>query len=71
MAAVWVDNAAVAEEAGALDPTGFGLGGLASGAGLGTSAGRTTMVARFDGPDVFEVVGSVTGAEAAAGRPTR
>ncbi|HTE72789.1 MAG TPA: DUF3352 domain-containing protein [Actinomycetes bacterium] len=67
VAAVWVDNAAVAEEAGVLDPMGFGLGGLATGRdGLGTSAGRTTMVARFAGPDVFEVVGSVGGAEAAS-----
>lgn len=67
VAAVWVDNAAVAEEAGVLDPMGFGLGGLASGRdGLGTSAGRTTMVARFAGPDVFEVVGSVGGAAAAS-----
>ena len=67
VAAVWVDNAAVAEEAGVLDPMGFGLGGLGSGDdGLGTSAGRTTMVARFAGPDVFEVVGSVGGAEAAS-----
>jgi hypothetical protein len=67
VAAVWVDNAAVAEEAGVLDPMGFGLGGLASGKdALGTSAGRTTMVARFAGPDVFEVVGSVGGATAAS-----
>jgi hypothetical protein len=63
VAAIWVDNAAVAEEAGGLDPTGLGLGGLASD---GTAAGRTTMVARFAGPDVFEVVGSVGGAEAAS-----
>ena len=67
VAAVWVDNAAVAEEAGVLDPMGFWLGGLASGRdGLSTSAGRTTMGARFAGPDVFEVVGSVGGAEAAS-----
>jgi hypothetical protein len=67
VAAVWVDNAAVAEEAGVLDPMGLGLGGLATGRdGLGASAGRTTMVARFAGPDVFEVVGSVGGAEAAS-----
>ena len=67
VAAVWVDNAAVAEQAGALDPMGLGLGGLATETdGLGTSAGRTTMVARFAGPDVFEVVGSVGGAEAAS-----
>ena len=67
VAAVWVDNAAVAEEAGVLDPLGLGLGTLTGdGDGPGTSAGRTTMVARFAGPDVFEVVGSVGGAEAAS-----
>jgi hypothetical protein len=58
VAAVWVDNAAAAEAGNVLDPTGMGLGGVG---GLGAEAGRTTMVARFDGPDVFEVVGSVTG----------
>ena len=55
VAAVWVDNAAAAGTG--LDPTGLGLGGVA---GLGSEAGRTTMVARFDGPEVFELVGSVT-----------
>ena len=58
VAAVWVDNAAAGEAGGVLDPTGLGLRGVS---GLGAEAGRTTMVARFDGPEVFEVVGSVTG----------
>ena len=62
VAAIWVDNAAATEEAGLLDPMGLGLGGLPT----GRSAGRTTMVARFAGPDAFEVVGSVSGAEAAS-----
>jgi len=58
VAAVWVDNSAASESGNLLDPSSvFGLG---VGDGLGTEAGRTTMVARFDGPDVFEVVGSVT-----------
>jgi hypothetical protein len=65
VAAIWVDNAAATAEAGLLDPMGFGLGELATGAG-GTSAGRTTMVARFAGPDAFEVVGSVGGTDAAS-----
>lgn len=31
----------------------------------GSASGRTTMVARFDGPDVFELSGSTTGADGA------
>jgi hypothetical protein len=58
VAAVWVDNAAAARSGNLLDPS--SIVGLGVGDGLGAEAGRTTMVARFDGPDVFEVVGSVT-----------
>ena len=58
VAAVWVDNAAASRSGNLLDPTSFL--GLRGPDGLGAQAGRTTMVARFDGPDVFEVVGSVT-----------
>jgi hypothetical protein len=43
-----------------LDPTGGLLGGAAG------ATGRSTLVARFDGPDVFEVAGRVTGAPAVA-----
>ncbi|MGH8971279.1 MAG: DUF3352 domain-containing protein, partial [Actinomycetes bacterium] len=61
VAAVWVDNQATTK---ALGGVGSMLGGpLGAGTGLGGS-GRSTYVLRFDGPDVFEVVGSVTDADA-------
>lgn len=63
VAAIWLDNAGIAEAAAA-DAFGLGVGSLAGG-GDGSASGRSTMVARFAGPDVFEVVGSVAGAEPA------
>jgi hypothetical protein len=68
--AAWVDMDAAAQVVGpaSLGPAsvlglGGGVGALAGGVtGL---AGRSTYVARFDGPDVFEVTGQVTGASTA------
>jgi Protein of unknown function (DUF3352) len=60
VAAVWVDNQAATKAlGGAASMLG---GGLGAGPGLGGS-GRSTFVLRFDGPDVFEVVGSTTDAD--------
>jgi len=64
VAVVWADMAAAAKSMGEttimpLGPAGGVLGGAAG------TTGRTTLVARFDGPDVFEVVGRVTDAKAA------
>ena len=62
VASVWVDMAAAGRALGAesmLDPQ-LGLLGTAAGA-----SGRSTMVARFDGPDVFEIVGRASGTKTA------
>jgi hypothetical protein len=56
VAAVWLDNSAATESVGLWSSVGSGSGL----GGLGSAAGRTTMVARFDGPDVFELVGRAT-----------
>jgi hypothetical protein len=55
VAAVWVDNAAATGAMGL-----WGLLGVGSDPDLRSAAGRTTMVARFDGPDIFELVGSAS-----------
>jgi hypothetical protein len=64
IAVAWVDMTGAGRSLGGsvmgLGGTGGLLGGV-SGAG-----GRSTMVARFDGPDVFEVVGRASGAGSAA-----
>ena len=62
--AAWVDLGLAAESVGgaATALTG-GLGGL--GAPVGGATGRSTYVARFAGPDVFEVVGTATSPETA------
>jgi hypothetical protein len=58
IATLWVDNGAAAKEvAGGMVRIPSGTGS-APGAG---DAGRSTMVVRFDGPDVLEVTGEVTG----------
>ena len=63
VAVVWVDMAAAGESLGArslmFGPATALLGGAAG------ATGRSTLVARFDGPDVFEVVGRATGAPTA------
>jgi hypothetical protein len=63
VALAWVDTAAAGRAMGpgslVLGPS-AGLLGPASGA-----SGRMTLVARFDGPDVFELVGRATGASTA------
>ena len=64
VAVVWADMAAAAKSMGGTTITPLGPAGGVLGGAAGTS-GRTTLVARFDGPDVFEVVGNVTGAKAA------
>jgi hypothetical protein len=66
----WVDMDAASK---ALAPVGLGPasvlglgGGVGSLAGGATGlSGRSTYVARFDGPDVFEVTGTTTGTEPA------
>lgn len=59
----WADMGAAGRALGAeslfLGPAGGVLGGAAG------ATGRATLVARFDGPDVFEVVGRATGAQTA------
>jgi hypothetical protein len=59
VAVAWVDSARAGSSlgAGALP---FGFAGSAAG-----GTGRSTLVARFAGPDVFEIVGQVTGPKAA------
>ena len=64
VAVVWADMAAAAKSIGDTTITPLGSAGGLLGGAAGTT-GRTTLVARFDGPDVFEVVGRVTGAKAA------
>ncbi len=64
IAVAWVDMSAAGRSlGGSIMPFRVGGGQLAGVAGAG---GRSTLVARFDGPDVFEVVGRATGAGSAA-----
>ncbi len=64
VAVAWVDMAAAGRSiGGSMMPFG-GTGGLLGGAA--GAGGRSTLVARFDGPDVFEVVGRARGAGSAA-----
>ena len=61
VAAAWVDMNRAVEAVG---PAALGMGGLAGVVGgVGGAGGRSAYVARFDGPDVFEVAGRVVGAE--------
>lgn len=63
IAVAWVDMAGAGK---ALGTNSLGLGGSSAAMGLASGAsGRSTLVARFDGPDVFEVVGRATGADTA------
>ena len=65
VASMWVDTEALVQAA----PEAAGLAGLGP-AGVATTSGasgRAAFVARFDGPDVLEVVGSVFDAEAVEG----
>ena len=65
----WIDAARLTDSL-ASDPA---LGMLGAPGMLGGVSGRSTFVARFDGPDAFEVVGRVRGADTAgwASRPVR
>jgi hypothetical protein len=55
----WADMGAAGKALGAESMLGGSMSGVLGGA-TGAS-GRSTLVARFDGPDVFEVVGRATG----------
>lgn len=59
--AAWTD----AEGMSSLFGAGAAMFGSPVGA-VGAATGRTTLVARFDGPDAFEVTGQVRGADAAS-----
>jgi len=59
IARVWFDIGAATEAVGGLASP-FGLAGITTTSG---ASGRATFVARFDGPDAFELVGRVVGAE--------
>ena len=65
----WIDAARLTDSL-ASDPA---LGMLGAPGMIGGVSGRSTFVARFDGPDAFEVVGRVRGADTAgwASRPVR
>lgn len=58
----WVDAARMTESLGA---AGAGMGMLGAPGMVGGVAGRSTYVARFDGPDVFELTGRVYDADTA------
>ncbi len=60
--AAWLDMGRAVDAMGA---NALGMGGVGGMTGAFGSTGRSTYVARFDGPDVFEVSGRVTGADAA------
>lgn len=59
IARVWFDIAAATEAAAGFGSP-LGLGGVTTTTG---ASGRATFVARFDGPDAFELAGRVVGAE--------
>jgi hypothetical protein len=70
VAVIWMDMQRAVEAVGS---SALGMGGFGGFGTLGAAGGRATYVARFDGPDVFEVAGTVTGSGASgwAAHPVR
>jgi hypothetical protein len=64
VAVAWVDMTGAGRSLGGSVMGLGGTGGLLG--GVAGAGGRSTLVARFDGPDVFEVVGRASGAGSAA-----
>lgn len=60
--AAWLDMGRAVDALGA---NALGMGGVGGMTGAFGSTGRSTYLARFDGPDVFEISGRVTDADAA------
>ncbi|MGH8895157.1 MAG: DUF3352 domain-containing protein, partial [Actinomycetes bacterium] len=61
--AAWLDMGRAVD---AMGPAALGMGSFSGMAGMvGGASGRSTYVARFDGPDVFELSGRVTGSDPA------
>ena len=61
--AAWLDMDQAVKAMGATAMALGGIGGLPG--SVGGATGRSTYVARFDGPDVFEVAGTVIGSDTA------
>jgi Protein of unknown function (DUF3352) len=63
----WVDGSAASSLGSVANLAGVGLPGIAGAKGAGLSRARLVSSLRFDGPDVLEMAGRVTGAPSVAG----